>query len=74
MSPSLINQGVFTNKYFLNLMDNCAFTNSSGAKFYNYGATYVGKMVGTSISAGLLFNQGEVVKLLVDHHPELPAA
>ena len=59
-APGLVNEGVFTNRYILNLIENCTFTNKSGGSFVNYGATYVGKPLATTVSYGSLVNQGAV--------------
>jgi hypothetical protein len=55
----LDNEGVFTNRYILNINHKCVFTNKVGATLENQGNTYIGETSGYAPS-GTLLNQGSV--------------
>jgi hypothetical protein len=70
-NPSIINEGSFTNRYYLTLVDECIFTNKSTGTFSNTGITYVGqkkaeypwdtRLGGSLVNEGSVSNTGSII-------------
>ncbi len=70
-NASLINEGLFTNRYYLTLIDLCIFTNKSTGSFSNTGITYVGQkkaefswdqsLGGSLVNEGSVSNTGSII-------------
>jgi hypothetical protein len=70
-APTLINEGSFTNRYYLTLIDECTFTNKGTGTFFNTGITNVGqikaefpwdtRLGGSLVNEGSISNTGSII-------------